>query len=176
METNPYSPPPEASTAPPEVDLAAKDKQPFNLMVAWPVVLVVNLLIPLLFASEILQPQGMVGVILALLSFLLGGWWLCLRWRPIAKRLMAGAAVVALSQFMPILQLIAGVLAIEVGLLFGIVNQMGNNPIGPEVDSILGGWLVTTITGCLLALVALLIGSIIFLFVGLGKRKQTVPG
>lgn len=169
-DPNPYSPPTEAAADPVVPPPPAERGSKVNLLVAWPVVLGVNLLVPLLFAAELLGPRGWSGVLVAVALFLVGGWWLCLAHSGIAKRLLVGSGVVAFSQFLPILHLIAGVIAVEVGLFLEVISSQGDNAIGPEIKTFLGGMLVTTLTGLILAVVALIIGSLLMLIVGLGKR------
>ncbi|PAY18545.1 hypothetical protein CKO51_15745 [Rhodopirellula sp. SM50] len=172
-EPNPYSPPQQPADAVEPV--ANRRSRNSSLMVAWPVALGVNLIVPMLFGAEMLGKSGWSGVVIAITMFLLVGWWLCATWPRVAKRLVTGASIVALSQFVPLLQIVAGLVALGVAEAMGQASgaDFDQNPF--QIKTELGGWIVTVVTGCIMAAASMTIGTLIFLIPGIEKKSPPQP-
>ena len=169
-DANPYTPPAEVDLAGSlaQSEPSVSPRKLRNLLVAWPVVLGLNLIVPLLVASELLGTRGWTGVVVAIVVNLLVGFWLCHVLPGLMKRLIVGAAVVALSQLVPVLHLIAGMIAFVVGESIGLIEESELN--GPEIGTAISGGVLTTLTGGVLMVASIAIGSVLVLLVGLRKR------
>lgn len=129
------------------------------------------MIVPLMFGLAILQHSGRAGLAIAAGMFLIVGWWICLMSDSWGRRLLFGTLLLAFTQFMPVLQIFAGMFAVNVVDALGMAIQ-GNDEQIPGVVSELGGFLVTLLTGTPLAIVAILIGSVYcYIFPG-NKRSR----
>ena len=116
--------------------------------ITWPIVFGLNMIVPLLFGLAITYEHGRIGLCVASGLLLAGGWLLCYASPPAARRLIVGSAVFAFTQFFPIIQLIAGMIAISV------TGSEGGFDEGP---------VVTEFTGFAMTLV---VGTILLAFAG----------
>ena len=73
----------------------------------------------------------------------------------IARKLILGSTVIAFSQMYPILQIIAGFVALGVA---GGVGLVEDGEFMEQVSSELGGFVVTLLVGCILLIGATTIG------------------
>ena len=108
-----------------------------------------------------LNTRGGIGVGISITAFLLLGWIICRLAPSLAKCLIAGSPIVALTQVFPILHLIAGLLGFLAAVALGLATD--GDPMdgaGPQIDTILGGFLISTVTGCLLSIMAFFFGWI----------------
>ncbi len=145
-EFNPYQSPTSINTgdsptsdAPRRVDRVA--------FITWPIVFGLNMIVPLLFGLAITYEHGRIGLCAASGLLLAAGWLLCYASPPAARRLILGSAVLAFTQFLPIIQIFAGMIAISV---------VGSDPLfeeGPDVTE-LAGFAMTFIVGTILLALA----------------------
>lgn len=154
---NPYQPP--ASPAGEIAPGSALDWSPFA-MVAWPVVLILNLATPVLFASSMTGEHGKLGVVAAVVVFLVIGWLACFARPKLANRLLAGSAILAVTQIFPVIQIVAGSVAVSIGGAIGAAEV--NEWEDPRLTSELGGFVVASITGVVMAGVSMAVGYLLF--------------
>jgi hypothetical protein len=128
--------------------------------VAWPVVFGLNMIVPLAFGWDLARDHGRMGVCIAALFLLVAGWILCLRQRSIARKLILGATVTALSQFFPVFQFLAGIVAFAIAVSLGVAADGSDD--GPiEITSELGGFVVTVLVGGMLLIGAAITGLLL---------------
>ena len=165
---NPYSPPAEIGSKPSQQEKSDQRRER-RLVVGWYVVFAVNLIVPGLLAINLVDRRGGLGVMIVAFAFLIAGRWACSAHPQFAKRLVVGAAIVAVSQLFPILQIISGLTAVELLSAFGLIDAGFETGV-PELGIILGG-AMTMITGSILATCSLIIGSaVVFLHEVFDKR------
>jgi hypothetical protein len=167
-DDNPYAAPEAVATAGAQEGRA---ERPWTIL--WTAVFVVNLFVPLLFGWGLTSQGGRIGMTLAAavllgVGFLVGG-----RSRELRHNLTAGGILVALSQFVPFLQVLAGLAGMAVverllGLHIGPGSEDGTISPPSEVAS----FLFTLITGGLLIAAAVVIGLVARMVTGmLGWRR-----
>lgn len=145
--------------------------RPQGWMIAWTVVYGANLIVPLMFALGTVQGSGTLGMVLAMFVMWLVSLMICARARPVRSWLMAGGIAVAISQFMPILQIMAGMMGVGLAsLLVRGPAEAGDDDLvrglGAVGTSFPLGLLATLLTGAALMVASLAIG---FVLVGLAR-------
>ena len=80
--------------------------------VCWSAVFAANLIVPLIFAFSIVHGRAWIGVSLAVAAYWVAGIYVCRKNRTITLSLLIGGATVAVSQFYPILHILAGSIAL----------------------------------------------------------------
>lgn len=96
--------------------------------ITWVVVFLLNLILPCL-ASWNMGHSG-VGIFLAIVILLVGSTWLLVRKPNLAQPALVGGAITALTQFVPVLQLVVGLLCLAfVDFLFLGVKPIQDKPI-----------------------------------------------
>jgi len=151
---NPYEAP---SLTNDVVSGSTKQSVSWFLLVAWPILLALNLVMPLLFGLPMIRSNGKIGVVFAVATFVITGWFTCIYRPQLSKRLLAGSAVVALSQFFPILHMIAGTIAFSIAARIGQAEEGGDLGLD-QIKTEFGGFLVALLTGGILTVCALAIG------------------
>ncbi len=145
--------------------------------IAWAVVFAANLVTPIFFSWYITSEHGRVGMLAAIGLLWLLGHYGCGKSQDHSRTLIVGGACVALSQFFPLLQMFAGLASLSVVNVLGQMPTVGEMPSTPPTE--LGGFLATTLTGCLLIAVAWLVGGpasrAISLLVGWTRRWTRTP-
>jgi hypothetical protein len=121
------------------------------IFVAWTIVFALNLVVPGLLGWSFTRDGGRIGMVVAVVLSLLVGGWVCAVARRIGLTLVVGGAFVAASQFVPLLQVVAGLIGVWVGAALGQVNE-------ERVFNEFSGFLVTMTTGSLLMGTALVAG------------------
>jgi hypothetical protein len=125
--------------------------------IAWVFIFAINMAVPLLFGSQMTQQHGRLGMSVAALLLLVFGCFICAANRKLAVALLAGGALVALTQLFPILHIIAGMLGMGAGQALGHATLDDDN--GPsQITSEAGGFIVTFVTGGILMAVSLCTG------------------
>ena len=94
------------------------------------------------------------------LVVLAGGWTLCYVSPPVARRLIVGGMMTAVSQVFPILHLILGVIALGIAGRLGSATPGDDVPID-KISSELGGFFVTLLVGGGLLICAGAIGLVL---------------
>jgi hypothetical protein len=115
-----------------------------DIYAAWGGVFMFNILVPAFFGWLSTTESGRTGMVIAVVVQLCAGFWVCAKVRTIGLYLVIGGFAVALSQVFPILQFIAGAVALGIGRVLGLANTEDN------VTSEFGGFIVTMITGGIL--------------------------
>ena len=113
-EANPY----QASSTVDTTSVAEVPRGWFQ-QVRWPAVFALNLIVPLMLATNFVPEKGNVGLASAIVVLYLAGWLFCRLGPECERSLIRGGALIALTQLFPILQVLAGLLA------FGIMASLG---------------------------------------------------
>jgi hypothetical protein len=169
-ELNPYSPPIVESanfaTRKPKVGPPVK-----GFVVFWLIVFASNLVVPLIFASSLIQQSGRIGMMVAVVLFLIAGWYFGVRFPKIRSRMLAGGSIVAVSQLFPVHHIIAGFIAFEVTRLAGgAIAPTDDEPFG-KIATEFGGFLCTSVTGAILLTIAMAIGWLL-VSIGIAVRGR----
>lgn len=155
--TNPYRAP-ESASRETVFELSREDPRPGSSTVLWWLLFGLNLPIPALFGMGAATGMALLGVAAAVLMFGFAGWWVMWRYPQWASRILVGAGMMAVSQVMPIPQLIAGMMALSIAEGAGFAST-GGQGLSMTLTSFVGGFFVTTITGGLLLGMTLCIGA-----------------
>ena len=147
-ENNPYDAPGEA-LANSHSDGQENPRAGGLTYVAWIFVFAINMAVPLLFSLSMTDQHGRLGMSVAAFFLLALGCYICTANRNLAVALLAGGALVALTQLFPGLQIIAGAIGMGVGQALGHATlDSDDNPA--RITSEFGGFVVTFITGGIL--------------------------
>ena len=130
---------------------------------AWATVFGVNLIVPLWLGWDMTSGVGRVGLVLAIVLWLLLGHLLCARSRKLRFLLVAGGVCVGLSQLLPLLQIWAGM---NSGMIISMASGFSDRATG------LYGFLMTLLTGGQLILVAIVSGQVVFLMKNAWGRRR----
>lgn len=126
-----------------------------HLSTTWVFVFLFNLPLPILCASVVCKDQASLGIAIAVvLMFFAGLAFISLtRFR---QTIVSGGVVLMLAQFLPLPQLIAGTIALEICKAMGLakVDDLGVE----QVDSVAGGFVASIFTGLFLLAAAAVIG------------------
>ncbi|MEM8679391.1 MAG: hypothetical protein AAGF97_08570 [Planctomycetota bacterium] len=115
----------------------------------------INLIVPLMWATSLVNRHGKVGMLAAIPVLYLMGWATC-RIHPVcARSMLNGGALVALTQLFPILQILAGLFALSVVGFEDRFDQVASVGFPNER----GGFLVTLLVGGLLMGLAFSLGA-----------------
>lgn len=166
---NPYDPP--LAPLPDQVmQEQPEDAVPSrSRFIVWPIVFALNLIVPLLFGGQLVRENGMIGLSVAVGFFLIAGWYVCYASPAVARRLLVGSSITAITQLFPVIQLIAGILALGAVSTLGLSVDDGDLGIG-QISNDAGAFLATMITGSIIAAVAMLFG-LTGVFVGGGIKR-----
>jgi hypothetical protein len=168
-EHNPYEPPSEAvrSSSSHEQALARSGVLTY---IAWIFIFAINMAIPLLFGASMTEQHGRLGMSVAALLLLVLGSYICAANRKLAVALLAGGAVVALTQLFPILHIIAGMIGMTVGQALGHAT-LDSDDSPSRITSEYGGFVVTFVTGGILMAGSLFIGVLLRFVTSLRSRR-----
>lgn len=171
----------------PDADLVAApvearhDQVDVAAMIAWPTVFAMNMFLPVLFGLDLTKHHGRIGMCVASLFVLIAGWVLCVVKSLAARKLIFGSLIIALTQIFPILQILAGSLALGIAegmqLLSPGVDDDHNFGIA-QIDSEFVGFVVTMLVAVILlgcASMAGLIASLILPFKWFKPLKNANP-
>jgi hypothetical protein len=154
--TNPFEP--SEST----IALEAKSRRvihsPLVLSIQWTVVVLVNLIVPYLFAEGMTGPMGGWGIFLGVVLVLLFGILASLAIPMAILLTVRGGVFVALSQFFPVIHLMAGLLSIDVYRSTGIIpaGQLDRGNVG-----FFSALVLTVSTGGILLIISCGLGVIL---------------
>jgi hypothetical protein len=160
VSNNPYATPPVdfESSKPPKAS-AAEAKLSYA---GWLGLVAINTPLPLLFALSIVRSWAVVGVALAFIPMLFIGIRICRLPNLGGKPIFVGGLLTALLQFLPILHIFIGMLAVQIAMsideLLGARQNGEHEPFGFQLQTIPGAFIATCITGALLPTVATVLG------------------
>ena len=143
----------------------------------WIFALCLNLIVPVLLALNITKEHGRAGMMAGIFVLWVAGHFACGKNRKLTYSLVTGSFVFALSQFYPVAHLVTGILSLSFVKLIGLSgqnpNDVGqfNDGIG-EINSELGGFIATLMTGTPLVAVALVIG--LGFYAAFGQTKKPI--
>lgn len=145
-DSNPYQAPTLIASADHTPRAQASDRLDLLAVLGWPIVFLANLAVPVLAGWGIVFDEAIAGCGIAITAQLLAGWSLCFLWPSAARRLLLGAVFTGLSQIIPVLHAIAGLVGFIVADLMGQVAN--DQDMGPgTLRTLGGGFLVTFVTG-----------------------------
>lgn len=131
---------------------------PLILSIEWTIILAFNLIVPALVAWAITSTSAKLGSGFAIFLMALTGYYFCIT-KPLPMLfIIRGGVLVALSQFVPALQLVAGAISIHALILVRVVTESSFNEM---LSTPLAGFLVTLLTGLILISVSLTLGFLI---------------
>ncbi len=125
--TNPYAAPEFSDSS---IEVAKPKVRQFDkelAVFAWPLVFVLNMIVPVLLGWGMTRDQGRLGMFAASAVLLSMGWWLCVAKNSLARRMIVGGLLTALSQFIPVLQFGAGLVSVWLADQLGLV-KVGFSP------------------------------------------------
>ena len=130
-EKNPYQPPRLGNQPENQVRLLHEEARvltsPLTLSIEWTVILGFNLIVPALVAWGLTNTPAKLGSAFSLFLIALIGYYFCIT-KPLPMLfIIRGGVLVALSQFVPALQLVAGAISIRALILFRIVPESSFN-------------------------------------------------
>ena len=144
----------------------------------WPIAFAVNMIVPVILAMMLTSFRGWIGIGVAVFTLLILGSYVCRVYPRFGVNLIFGAGIVAATQFYPILQFLAGTLAIELATKLGLVVQdddwwLGELLIATEFS----GFVVTFACGTILLVTASIVGLLIgfLLSVFLSRNETFAP-
>ena len=159
QDPNPYESP---QTIDAKFRQEVSEDSPWKIYIQWTLVLGFNLIVPLYLAQMIVDSMGKVGVYGGVMVIYGIGLGLCVKMPWIAKTLNAGGFAVGISQLFPVLQLVAGFIAIgAVGYGRIVLGSTSNS--WAKIDTVMSGFTTTLITGGFLTLVSIGVGKIILM-------------
>lgn len=109
VDPNPYQSP-SAASPPPPTALGTEEDKPGGLHAAWAAIFAINLTVPLIFGWSLVSEHGKLGMSAAAIALLIGGWCVCSVHPLIARQAIVGGTIVGLSQLIPVVQMVAGLL------------------------------------------------------------------
>ena len=145
--------------------IASKSGEPVDgppPVLPWIGVYAVNLILPVWLGLMRTRDGGRIGMLLGIIAVFALGCRLCFVSREPVLTVVYGGWIVAASQFAPFLQILAGL--IGVGAARAMSRETGN------VDTVLGGFIATSLTGGILIAVAAAFGLVIRSIVWVLKR------
>jgi hypothetical protein len=113
-------------------------------LVAWFCVYAVNLIFPVAMGWSITREGGKIGMVIGIVAVFALGCRLCFMSRRAMLPVVYAGWIVAVSQLAPILHIFAGMVGVSVAHVFGDETMRG------EVNTVLGGFLATIVTGGIL--------------------------
>lgn len=161
-EKNPYQPPRISNPSGNDERLLHEQSRvlasPLILSIEWTIILAFNLIVPALVAWAITSTSAKLGSGFAIFLMALTGYYFCIT-KPLPMLfIIRGGVLVALSQFVPALQLVAGAISIHALILVRVVTESSFNEM---LSTPLAGFLVTLLTGLILISVSLTLGFLI---------------
>jgi len=172
MALNPYTPPSiDQEASPPALVVTAGERM---FLVQWCFVLLANIIVPMLFCAMLTNDDARLGVLVAVICFILAGGLVGLQWNQTQVVLLRGGVITALLQMVPVLQIIAGLVAVQVCSDLGLATaNTDDHPLG-NLETMLGGFVCTLVSGTLILLVALIAGGLLSFFRSKPESKVTV--
>ncbi|HEX4613931.1 MAG TPA: hypothetical protein VH092_37465 [Urbifossiella sp.] len=125
---------------------------------AWPVVLAINLYIPVTLGWEVTRDTGHCGLLAAVVLIWTVGHLLIARVPGVGLPLVIGGVVTAAAQFFPVLQIMAGLTSLRV------VDSATGSPSGwqgPSEMTEAKAFVATVLTATQVAAVALVCGAVV---------------
>lgn len=151
-ELNPYQSPESAKE---KVERPKQLERRLELfaMLGWPIALGLNLPIPLYFGVVRTQFAGRSGMTLGILVILGLGYLFCYCRPDLSRRFVWASSVMAGTQFLPIIQIIAGMIAITIAQEIPFLSlSFGRDDLPEQIQNELSGFALTVFVGMLLSL------------------------
>ncbi len=132
-----------------------------KLIIVWCIIFLLNLPFPAVIGSSFTTPYSIWAMVVTLVGLMLAGIVLCIRLPSIARPLIVGSAVTAVSQVVPILHVSAGLFGVEVARSLGMaIDQQDDGLVRFSLPDFFGVILVTLIVALAVGLVAFAFGLV----------------
>ena len=165
QDQNPFAAPTVQDNAP----NSSRASDPLKPHFAWFCMFVINLPVPLYFGFGVTSEVGRIGMPLGIAAVYLCGVWSCTAAPRIMYRLNIGSSVVAVSQFLPMLHVIVGIMALSIcqSVFGGQQGTTGDMTGIAEITS------ATILTGIGLIIPSVVFGTIIVAMLGLDRYERS---
>jgi hypothetical protein len=146
-DPNPYQSPQPSSHGP---SLSSAPQKGGTIVFgAWVIVFLFNMGMPLFFALSMTGPSERIGMFVAALLLFVAGLLVCRENGHFAWSVIAGAIIVGISQAVPVLHVIAGLVGFQIAAAFGFTLD-GNADRADRSAGVGGGLIVTLVVGGIL--------------------------
>lgn len=150
--SNPYQPP--------VAEMSGEDPVDASVVRRWLAVFALNLPLPLYLGAGATSGAGITGMISAVAVIFLSGMWLCWRFPRLVRIMTTGGFLTALSQIVPVLHFIAGLIGFGVAdSLHLLEDDSGFGKI--STARFLAGFTVTAVTAVILLVTAAVSGAVV---------------
>ncbi len=158
--SNPYASPAEVVADQPKTD---QQRRFTETSFAWLLVLTLNLPVPFACAFAIANTHAIIGATLLVVGLLIAGHLLMKSSPRLMRVFVQGGIVTAISQFFPLLQMIAGSIALDFCAQAGLAIPDGEDTIG-SINTFAGGIMAAAITAGIVLCVAFGFGAFAWLW------------
>ena len=149
--SNPYQPPKLNAPSHPG-RLGQSTSMPGLRYISWLLAFAVNLVVPILFALDLCCQSALVGMAVGILTLACLGCGICWKFPRFSKSFITATALVAVTQLFPMLQIIAGIIAVLATESIGLrLHGESTTSLEWEALPFLAGVLVTLLTGLIVA-------------------------
>lgn len=137
------------------------------LLWAWGIAFFLNMPVPVWLGISFTTRVSCWGIAITAAIFLMAGVILCLCFKRVGQCLVIGSFLTALSQFVPVLHLFAGIVAMDLTRDLGL---SGSNPVSNDgairfiFPTILGVAWVSCLTGAMIAICGVSMGGLVRFF------------
>ena len=123
-------------------------------MIGWPIAFGLNLPLPLMFGVAMTELAGRWGMSLGILVMLGLGYLFCYCLPDLSRRFVWVSGLMAVTQFLPLLQIIAGIIAISIADQLPLLSIDFSDDDGKteQIQNELSGFAVTVMVGLILSL------------------------
>ncbi len=164
---NPYQPPSDIDRETDrETQMVAEDPTYLDpgdsaMLGVWPVVLLLNTVLPGFLAVQMCNRSGMIGIGISVMMFLVTGFWICFKFPRVGRGLVIGAGAMSLTQLFPVLHFLFGLLALGFAEAVGLIDTVDFDEGPADVSTVLAGFVITTLVGGALAVTGLAVGLVL---------------
>ncbi|MCA9000995.1 MAG: hypothetical protein KDB61_03660 [Planctomycetes bacterium] len=138
----------------------------------WLIAFLINLPLPVVLGIGSSEGAAIFGMVLGIVALGVAGWTFCVVALRFSNCFALATGILAISQFFPVLQFIAGLIAIELVFIGRPGPFMEEGPT-TELVTFTDGLFTTLITGILLAIPAVLLGLFLrYVWPGYARREQ----
>ena len=154
--TNPYAPPSTDDVATDHWPISVREARSFAIVTV--LIVCANSLVPLFFASFVTDTSARTGMVAGLAVTLIASVGLGIHIPRLRPALTKGGTAIALSQLLPLAQLLAGSVAMFCCIKVGLAEDYHDDHPAGYLRSAAAGFACTTITATILSGLALLVG------------------
>ena len=157
-DVNPYESPRSVASEPVSAG-AAWNRWITPLRFSYSIVFVLNNALPLVLGWQLTATSGRIGMFIGMMALFGAGICVC-ELRPwLGWSLTVGGGVMCVAQFVPIAQMVAGLIGLAIGEALGQVHMSDGLP--QKISSETGGFVVTFTTGAILMIASTCLGAVL---------------